>query len=333
LAGGTFAELSNASIEDRERERIKRRDQLSPNEKNVNTLLNIRAFLLVARSGSFSAAARDLAVAPSVITKRISQLEEEMGAHLFVRSTRGLSLTSAGERLLPRYLSLVAELDEIITGAAGESGIQGNLRIKSPTTVTSAYLGALFSEFHARHPGLDLEIVLMDRSVNPLEEGFDMVIGARPATYPNVEDIPLGVYRLVLCGSPEYLHSRSAPRQPAELVEHRCLTSVLLGNTWLFESSGGTISVEVHSKFHANDGRVLLEAVRRGLGFATLPAYLAAADLRAGTLVRVLEDFPLVPFWLKALVPRVRMNKPAVRELVAFLRDRMQPLPPWEAEI
>jgi len=297
----------------------------------VNTLLNIKAFLLVARTGSFSGAARELNVAPSVVTKRISRLEEEMGAQLFLRSTRGLHLTDAGERLLPRYQGLVAELDEIISGAgAPERGIEGHLRIKSPTTITSMYLGALFTEFQARNPGIGLEIVLLDRSVNPLEEGFDVVVAARPATYPHVVDVPLCEYRLVVCCSPEYLKNRGEPATPSELVDHDCLTTVLLGSSWLFESSRGALSVEIHSRFHANDGRVVLEAALRGLGIAALPRYVAAPDLRAGRLVTILADYPPAGFWLKALVPRMKVNKPAVSALVDFLKSEMQPVPPWE---
>ena len=96
----------------------------------MNTLLNIKAVLLVARTGSFSGAARELGVAPSVVTKRITRLDDEMGAQLFVRSTRALALTTAGERLLPQYQRLVAELDEIIgAAAAAERGIEGHVRI------------------------------------------------------------------------------------------------------------------------------------------------------------------------------------------------------------
>jgi DNA-binding transcriptional LysR family regulator len=290
----------------------------------VNTLLNIKAFLLVARTGSFSGAARELGVAPSVVTKRISRLEEEMGAQLFLRSTRGLNLTDAGERLLPRYQGLVAELDEIISGGgAPDRGIEGHLRIKSPTTITSLYLGPLFAEFQVRHPGVGIEIVLLDRSVNPLEEGFDVVIAARPASYPHVVDVPLCEYRLVLCCTPEYLRQRDGPAQPSDLADHNCLTSVLLGSSWQFESQRGALSVEVHSHFHANDGRVVLEAALRGLGIAALPRYLADPELRSGRLVPVLDDYPLAGFWLKALVPRMKMGRPAVAALVDFLKTEM----------
>jgi DNA-binding transcriptional LysR family regulator len=297
----------------------------------MNTLLNIKAFLLVARTGSFSSAARELGVAPSVVTKRITRLEEEMGAQLFVRSTRALSLTPAGERLLPQYQRLVAELDEIIGAtAAAERGLEGHLRVKGPTTLTSLFLGPILCDFHALNPNLTMDIVLLDRSVNPLEEGFDLVFGALPASYPNVVDIPLCPYRISLCAAPSYLDAKGRPEHPTELTEHDCLTSVLMGNTWVFEQQPNLVSVEVRSKLHANDARVLREAARRGIGIAVLPEFLVLDDIRNGTLVSLLEETPIPQYWLKAIVPRIKLNKPAVHELIEYLKKRMQPTPPWE---
>jgi DNA-binding transcriptional LysR family regulator len=299
----------------------------------MNTLLNIKAFLLVARTGSFSGAARELGVAPSVVTKRITRLEDEMGAQLFVRSTRALALTNAGERLLPQYQRLVAELDEIIGAtAAAERGIEGHLRVKGPTTLTSLFLGPIFCDFHAQNPGLTLDIVLLDRSVNPLEEGFDLVVGALPASYPNVVDVPLCSYRIVLCAAKSYLDAKGVPEHPTELIEHDCLTSVLMGTTWVFEHAPSMVSVEVRSKLHANDTRVLREAAQRGIGIAVLPHFLVADDLRNGTLLELLPDYPIPLFFLKALVPRIKLNKPAVHELVEYLKTRMHPVPPWEVD-
>ena len=299
---------------------------LSEEGLHINTILNINAFLVVARLGSFSAAARELDVAPSVITKRITRLEERVHTRLIVRSTRGLTLTPAGERLLPRFLRVIAELDELLLDSpATEGGIEGHVRVKAPTTITSLYLGGLLSEFQVDNPRVTLEIVLMDRSVNPLEEGFDLVVGARAASYPNVVDVPLCKYPQALCCAPAYLRERPEPRHPSDLVDHDCLTTVLFGTNWPFETARGAVTVEVRSRFHANDGRVVLEAVRRGLGVAILPRYLVDADLEGGRLVSLLEGFPLATYWLKALVPRMKMDKPAVRELVAFLKARTQP--------
>jgi DNA-binding transcriptional LysR family regulator len=241
------------------------------------------------------------------------------------RSTRGLTLTTAAEGLLPRFVRLVAEFDELFKSAApDDQQIDGNLRIKSPTTVTTEFLGSAYTEFLQLNAGVDLEIVLVDRSVNPLEEGFDCAIGALPVSYPNVIDIPLCPYELVVCCAPSYLRGRAEPQHPTELVDFECLTTTLFRTSWLFQSARGALSVEVHSRLHSSDGRVMREAARHGLGIAVLARYLAADDIRSGRLVPLLQEFPLATHWLKALVPRMKMNRPVVREFVAFLKTRLQ---------
>jgi DNA-binding transcriptional LysR family regulator len=299
----------------------------------MNTLQNIRAFLLAARQRSFSAAAAELGVAPSVMTKRISQLEGELGVRLFIRSTRGLALTGAGEHYRPRLLRLVAELDDLFHGAEAENrGLVGSLRIKAPTTVTSLYLGDLFGEFHARHPGLTLDISLMDRSVNPLEEGFDVALGALPASYTDVADIPLGTYPRRLCAAPAYLARRGWPQHPRELADHDCLTSRPIGTAWTFDSADGPLSVAVHSRFNANDSRVLLGALCRGAGIGIFPTHLVRPELRDGRVVEVLADYPVALLHFKAMVPRIKAQRPEIRTFVAFLAACMQPVAPWEAD-
>ncbi len=254
-----------------------------------------------------------------------------MRTRLIVRSTRGLALTAAGERFLPRFMRVVAELEELFIGCTSDpEGIEGHVRIQGPTTVTSMFLGALFSEFQAGNPRVSLDIHLLDRSVNPLEEGIDMVFGAQQTSYPNVVDIPLCQYPMVCCSARDYLGGRQKPLHPQELVDHECLTSMLLGNTWQFENPGGPVSVDVQTRFHANDARVVLEGVRRGLGIAILPRYVAEEDLRSGHLVMLLDEFPVARVWLKAMVPRMKMDKPVVRELVTFLKTRMHPVAPWD---
>ena len=191
----------------------------------LDTLLNIKAFLSTARAGSFSAAARELGVAPSVITKRISRLEDQMHAKLFIRSTRQLILTELGERYLPRYQAIVGEIDDALKGADQVArGIEGHLRIKAPTTITIAYLGTIISDFQVAYPHVTVDVVLVDRSVNPIEEGFDVALGSLPAFYPNVIDEPLCPYPRVACAAPRYLQERGTPLHPRDLLEHDCLT-------------------------------------------------------------------------------------------------------------
>jgi len=279
----------------------------------------------VARLRSFSAAAREQGVATSVVTRRIDQLERALGTKLLVRSTRGLTLTAAAENLLPRFVRMTAEFDELFRGAAldGEC-IEGHLRIKAPTTVTTEFLGALFTDFLQLHSGVTMDVRLVDHTVNPLEEGYDCCLGAMPVSYPNVIDVPLARYELVTCCSPDYLRGRTPPRHPNELVDHECLSTRLFLGSWLFESPSGSVSVEVHSRIHVSDGRVMREAARRGLGIAALARYLAEEDLRNHRLVELLPDYPLATHWLKAMVPRMRFSRPVVRGFVEFLKLRLQ---------
>ena len=205
-----------------------------------------------------------------MITKRITRLEEQVGTELIVRSTRGLTLTAAGEQLIPRFMRLVAELEETIRGSTATSrGIEGHLRIKAPTTGDVS----VSRQSVQRLPGAQSRgepRYRVDGSIGQPAGGRDSisVVGARPVSYPGVVDVPLCAYPQALCCAPTYMHGKREPEHPSELTDHNCLTSVLLGNTWLFDSPRGPLSVEVHSRFHVNDGRVLREATRQGLGIA-----------------------------------------------------------------
>jgi DNA-binding transcriptional LysR family regulator len=271
-----------------------------------------------------------LRAAPSVIAKRITQLEKAIGAKLVMRSTRGLGLTAAGERYLPRFVRLVAEHDELFAGPdGGQRRIEGMIRIQTPPTITSRFLGTMLSTFQQRHPLVDMEVILMERSVNPLEEGFDLCVGAWPVSYPNVVDVPLCRYELVCCCSPIYLKDRPAPGHPTELVDHQCLTTALFRTSWGFTHSRGSMNIEVHSRMQSSDSSMVRDAARMGLGIAILPRLLVNEDLRDGKLIPLLEDFPVTSYWIKASVPRMKMNRPAVRELVEYLKASME-VPPWE---
>jgi DNA-binding transcriptional LysR family regulator len=261
---------------------------------------------------------------PSVVTKRIGQLEQSMGTKLLVRSTRGLTLTTAGERFLPRFVRLVADLDEIFAPAGNEdTRLTGTLRVKTPTTVSAQFIGDLLMEFVVAHAGVSLEIVLIDRSVNPMEEGFDLSIGALPVSYPDVVEVPLCPYDQVTCCAPSYLQETQGPQNPGELAFHDVVTSLAFSKTWSFDGPNGPISTQVHPRVLASDSRTLRAATLRGLGISILPREVIEDDLRTGALVQVLPEFPVTRRWIKALIPCTKVNSPLVREVLAFLKARI----------
>jgi DNA-binding transcriptional LysR family regulator len=292
----------------------------------MNTILNISTFLRVARLGSISAAARELKAVTSVVAKRISQLEKDVGTNLIARSTRGVTLTVAGERCLPYFMRLMAAHDDVFNELnSTKQSVQGFVRIITPPTITSMFIGTMLANFQLQHRLVDMDVTIMERSVNPLEEGFDIALGAWPIAYPNVIDVPLWRYELVTVCAPSYLHGKQAPRHPTDLVDHQCLSTSLFRSTWGFTHARGSMSVEVHSRIQSSDSRMVREAARMGLGIAILSRMLVEEDLRTGALVPVLEDFPVATYWMKLMVPRMKMNRPAVRALVAFLKENMPP--------
>jgi DNA-binding transcriptional LysR family regulator len=297
----------------------------------MDTLLNMRAFLAVVDQGSLSAAARKLSVAPSVMSKRIGRLEDELGAPLFVRTPRKAELTDFGQRHLPRVRALVHQTDEVIAGARrSRQALDGHLRIKCPTTIASSYFGSFFADFVQRHVGVSIDLVLVDRSVNPIEEGFDLAIGAMAASYSDVIDYPLCAYPLLLCASTSYLARRSHPQHPRDLVEHDCLCSQSVGSQWVFESESGDLAVKVSSRFSVNDATVLRDAALSGAGIAMLSEFVGRKAVLSGALVPLLPDFPVKSLWLKALIPSSKMEQPLMHAMIEDLTAFTQPVAPWD---
>ena len=202
--------------------------------------------------------------------------------------------------------------------------------LKIPTTLAVPYHGTILGRFQAQHPRVSLDVVLADRPLNPVEEGFDLAVVAFPASFSSVVDEPLCPLRRMVCASPAYLAARGVPRHPRELAGHDTLSFLPTGPVWTFRSDHGPIGVEVAPKLSANDNQVLLAAAREGNGVALLPSYVALPTLRAGELEEVLEAFPVPEMWVKALIPENRVQIPRVRALLAFLKGNLGQTPPWE---
>ena len=297
----------------------------------MDTLANLKAFVASAETGSFSEAARQAHLAPSIIAKRVDQLEWRIRAPLFTRSTRKLTLTDVGERYLPTLRKLVRQMDDTLNGMAQASGeLEGHIRIKIPTTLGVLYLSELINQFLQSQPMISIEVVLADRSVNPIEEGFDMAIGARPESYGQVQDHPLCPIRRRLCASPAYLARKGQPQSPADLLEHDCLVLTTTGTRWEFQGPQGLVGVDVRAKLKSNDGKALCDAALAGQGIALLADYLVAPALQNGELQELLPELQLQDIWLKALVPGNRIDLPRIRALLQWLSDQLRHTPLWD---
>lgn len=287
----------------------------------MDTLANLKTFLAVARTESFAAAARELQVAPSVVTKRISQLEWRLKASLFERTTRRVSVTPTGQSYLPAVQRVVADAEDLFAQpVSSRSALQGQMRIKSPSSIAVRLIGPILDRFQREYPLLHLEIMALDRPVNPAEEGFDIALTLMPDTYAGVIEEPLCPMGRDLCASPEYLKLHGEPAHPRDLKRHSILCFLPTGNTWLFDSPTGEIRVNVQPRLNTNEAQLLLSAALAGNGVALLSAYLSRESLQSGALVPVLQAYPIRGLWLKALVPDARANVPRVQALLQYLK-------------
>lgn len=288
----------------------------------MDTLTNLKAFLAVARTGSFAAAARELKVAPSVVTKRISQIEWQLKTPLFERNTRKVSLTATGLRYLPAVQRSVSDMDELFAEMPSQGGhLQGNIRIKSPGTLAVQLLGPMLERFQQRYPLVTLELLTLDRSVNPVDEGFDVALTLMPDTYAGVIEVPLIPMPRVLCASPSYLERKGAPEHPRELAQHDILNFLPTGTTWMFEGVAGEVQVRVQPRLNTNEGQLILSSALSGNGIARLSDYLCNQHLKSGALMPLLTDYPIKRLWFKALVPENRIQVARVQALLEWIKS------------
>lgn len=289
----------------------------------MDMVTNLRAFLAVARYGGFSEAARQLNVVPSVAAKRVSQLEHAVGTRLFERSTRKVVLTEAGEGFQGRARSLIADLDDTLAGVrrAGDR-LEGRILMMVPTTLHMLVLSDAVSSFLRQHEHITMELALVNRSVNPAEEGFNLAItGHTASSYEGVLDIPLYPFEQVLCASPEYLNRRGSPVHPRDLEDHDGLFFKPLGTAWRFDSEQGQLSVDVRARLIADDNLTLHAAALAGNGIAMLPRYVTAEAIRAGHLVEVLKAFPVPRSWFRAHVTQHRAHVARIVKLLDWLKN------------
>jgi DNA-binding transcriptional LysR family regulator len=290
----------------------------------------VEAFLGVARHLSFRRAATELGVTPSAISQAIRVLEERVGAVLFMRTTRSVGLTEAGERFLARAKPAFEELV-----AAGEVARDlgqrpvGRLRLSVPRAVMPVLLEPLIASFCRSYPEIEVEIAANEKLVDLANEGFDA--GIRFGQFIEADMVAVRLtppFRFIVAGSPAYLARTAPPQSPDDLSQHACLrlrrSSGALA-PWSFDDDGRPIEVAVSGPFIANDFPTMLGAAVEGVGLAQLPEPIAAALVKTGKLVQVLERFaPMTP-GMFLYHPGRRQMTPKLRAFIDHVKYREPP--------
>jgi DNA-binding transcriptional LysR family regulator len=319
---------------------IVRKLQILPPNCNVtgqailDRFLCIQAFVRVAEMRSFTGAARQLGVTSSVITTRIKQLEKFVQAPLFHRSTRAVALSEAGQSFFDECAELVARL-ELVTDRMrlSQSTPSGTLRIQVLPGFALGHLGRALKDFGTEYPHISLDIVVSDRSINPVEEGYDVALQIFRPRAENLIEHSLFPVRRVFCASPQYLRLRTLPRVPNDLSEHELglYSAYPTRNRWIFRRGKEETSIELPAIVRSNSVHLLRDFVLTGAGISCLPTLVCGDDLASGALVPVLMDYDLVPpLELLAIYPPTQRGAVKVRLLVDFISRRFVDDQPWD---
>ncbi|MDP6571960.1 MAG: LysR family transcriptional regulator [Rhodospirillales bacterium] len=300
----------------------------------MDNLADMAVFVKVVEAHGFSAAARRLRLSKSAVSKRVSRLEERLGARLLNRTTRRLSLTEEGSAFHQRAKSILADIEEAEQAVSRLHAVpRGTLRVSAPMSFGTLHLAPAVPDFMARYPDLRVDIALNDRLVDLVDEGFDLAI--RIARLPDSTLIArrLAPRRVVVCAAPGYWRRAGVPARPEDLKDHNCLhySYLLSDDAWPFTGPDGAISVKVSGTFMANNGEALSAAAIAGTGVALLPTFIAGPDLRAGRLRAVLGDYEETGPSIYAVYPHARHLSAKVRAFVDFLAARFGPEPYWDA--
>ncbi len=295
-------------------------------------LNELQIFAQVVEANGFAAAGRRLGLPVSTVSRAVSRLERRLGAQLLHRTTRRLGLTDAGlvyYRHCERLLAEAAAAEAAIGGF--DLAPKGVLRISAPTTFGRCLLAPLIGAFGELHPEVQPVIVLTNRYIDLVEEGFDLAIRTGALADSNLGAKHLGDSPLVVAASPACLDRCGTPQDRRAFERMPCL---VLGEQadagrWTFMEAGEPVSTRVRAVVVANDMELLRHAALAGLGFAMLPGFLIATELAAGTLRVVQGDWRLVRGEVNAIYPRHRVASPKVRVLIDFLRARLTDMPLW----
>lgn len=294
--------------------------------RNMDTLSCMRTFVRVVERRSFTKAAREIDISPSLASKQISWLEGRLGAKLLSRSTRRLSLSETGEAYYRQSLKVLAEAESaenIVAELQGEA--RGTLRITCPSGLGATVLNQAFAKFSLLHPTITLETRLTDEVVDFTEERIDFALRLAPSL-PDSRLVAseIAFIKLSVCAAPSYLERHGMPLVPEDLQDHNCLRYVhtrIGSDVWHLKSAAGTHSISVSGNYRANNPSFMKEAVLQGVGIGVLPSYTYLRELEQGRIVLLLTDYNIDELKLY-LIRQHRDYMPQKMKLfTAFIRD------------
>ncbi len=291
----------------------------------------MQSFAAVVAAGSFVAAADALGTSKAAVSRHVADLEQRLGVRLLNRTTRKLSLTDDGQAFHNRCSEILLAIGEAESELSSRSAeASGLLRVSVPVTFGILHLAQLWGVFLAQHPKVTLDVSLSDRTVDLVEDGFDLAIRIARAPDPNMIGRKLATTRMVLCASPQYLKQRGTPSRPTELAGHAVISYTYWSSRdeWEFIGPEGAVSVRIHPRIHANSGDTCRAAALQHQGIILQPSFLVQQDLRSGALEEIMPHYQSLELGIYAIYASRRQLPLKLRHMIDFLVDAFRQ-PAW----
>jgi len=294
----------------------------------MDRLVAMETFVRVIEAGSFSGAAKQLRVGQPAVSKTIAQLEDRLGVRLLLRSTHGLTATEAGRSFYERAKRSIEEAEEAELAARGAAAaLTGRLRISAPVTFARLQVVPRLPAFFAKHPALEIDLVLEDRSVDSITAGIDVALWMGPfAVGSPLITRKIAMCRRVVVGAPAYFDLMGVPRNPNDLLGHQTVIydQPRGGQTWAFRQGSAEVLVTVNGRFRVSAAEGVREAVFAGLGLSVGGSeWMFTPELKSGAVKVALEDWSLPPSELWAVFPAGRQASAKARVFAAFMENQL----------
>ncbi|SKD00144.1 transcriptional regulator, LysR family [Burkholderia sp. CF099] len=292
----------------------------------MDRLAAMEIFVSVAEAGSFSAAAKRMNVGQPAISKSVAQLEERLGVRLILRSTRGLTMTDAGQRFYEHAKRAIQEADdaEQVVRHASDS-LSGKLRVSAAVTFACLHVLPSLDAFLSRHPKLEIDLKLDDRIIDLLEEGMDVALRMGALTDSSMTARRIGRSPRLVVGTPDYFSSAGVPTTPAELERHQAIVYSQGGGgeTWTFRQNDSDVDVTVSGRVRVSAAEGMRTAVLNGMGLAIASRWMFSPELASGEVEAVLTDWTLPAVDLWAVFPSGRLVTAKARAFVEFVEEAL----------
>jgi DNA-binding transcriptional LysR family regulator len=296
----------------------------------MDKLASLRAFVKVVELGSFSEAGRQLRLSRSAISKYVSDLEHSLGVQLLNRTTRHASANESGQAYFERALNILSEMDAADQAVTQlQATPRGLLRVNAPMSFGTLQLGPAIADFMGLYLELQIQLVLSDEQIDPVQDGFDVTLRIADLESSSLIARKIVPIDRVICASPDYLAKHGTPKHPSDLRSHSLLTYgfLLTGNQWKLTGKDGDHWIQPNWPLCANNAEVLRDAAIKGRGVALLPSFLAAEALRTQALRSFLSEYSAPPLKLYAIYPPTRHLAVKVRLFIDFLAARFSGSP------